>query len=94
MRVSDHATLELCANELFVISQAINGELTAMIKTIFRKKKSCDNGKITIAINRLEENYYHVLQITAPDPLAFVLFINSLKMLSHEITACQLKDNG
>lgn len=71
-RVSDHHTFSLCRVELIAIQQAINHLLQSPAKLnyieTFEEK-----------INRFEDIYQNVLRVTAPDPLVFMLFIDSLR---------------
>ncbi|TAK77924.1 MAG: hypothetical protein EPO11_01965 [Gammaproteobacteria bacterium] len=74
-RVEDHHLFSVCASDLQGIAEALN--------QLFSRRGSV--AQLTEKIRRLEETYQHVLQVTAPDPVVFLLFIASLKALAEEI---------
>ena len=86
-RVSDHTIFEVCANELTAISKAIQTMFSAILATLNGKKKLLDEEALKNAIKRLEENYLNVLQVTAKEPLVFLLFISSLTDLRKALVA-------
>ncbi len=88
-RVSDHTTFAICNPELTTICQEIDRLFEGLIalvtgeKTFFPEVSMLQN-----KIQQLEENYNHVLQVASREPLAFVLFIFSLRALSSEMVDC------
>lgn len=76
-RVSDHTTFSLCEEELKTLMQTIN---LALQKIKFCQRT--DNAaELYEAIKHFIANYHHILQVSAPEPLVFLLFIDSLKQL-------------
>lgn len=85
-RVTDHTTFDLCEAELTALEQEI-GKLLAEVGGIFRYKNPLlDTAGLAVKINRFEENYQHVLQVSAREPLVFMLFIASLRAFNKELT--------
>ena len=76
-RVGDHTVFGICHLELLSIQQAINKMISDLIADSLTPPQ--DNVLLE-KIDRFEEIYQNVLRVTAPDPLVFVLFIDSLKM--------------
>ena len=78
-RVGDHTVFGVCRIELIAIKQAINKILLqitfSQTNTLVLQEK----------IDRFEDIYHNIINITARDPAAFVLFISSLKIFSKEI---------
>lgn len=72
-RVSDHTIFSLCANELSAISEELS--------KIFLEMGGVVRDEIALAekIQLFEDMFHHVLSVTAREPLAFLLFIASLK---------------
>ena len=88
-RVTDHTVFSLCQNELKDIMKAMNDILEAVVPregAVSRTDiETMDTSILSDKINYFEEIYQNVLRVTAPDPLVFILFINSLKKWSEEI---------
>lgn len=84
-RVKDHHTFLICQDELTMINLAIAKIFNAMAQD------SLTPDLIAVLmdkIKRLEENFHTVLQISAKDPVVFLLFIESLKLLTQELSCC------
>ncbi|OGT44464.1 MAG: hypothetical protein A3F42_08410 [Gammaproteobacteria bacterium RIFCSPHIGHO2_12_FULL_37_34] len=77
-RVPDHTIFEICRHELIAIRQAINNILQNMIYFTVNDERNIEI--LREKIDRFEDIYQNVLRVTARDPIAFVLFIDSLKM--------------
>lgn len=86
-RVSDHTTFEVCAVELKAISKDIERIFAEMIEMPKNKKRELDTSQLASDIKRFEENYLNVLQVTAREPLVFLLFISSLSGLREALEA-------
>ncbi len=86
-RISDYSTLSLCAEELAGISREIGVCLDAIIAHLKRKKFFPNTNKLNEYIQALERQYHQVLQVASPEPLAFVLFIDSLTTFSKTMEA-------
>lgn len=69
-RITDFTVLSVCAKELNALCQAIDASLA-------QKKNAAS--QLMFAIQQLEAVYQQVLQISSPDPLAFLLFIDGIK---------------
>lgn len=82
-RVKDASTFELCAKELTGIMAAIDNIYTKLLKN---SKKQ--DGLVIFAakLEQFEANYQQVLQVAARDPLDFMLFLQSLKLLHNELS--------
>ena len=79
-RVKDHTTFTLCQDELTSIRNELDQIFMQMAKQI-----TIETSNLTQKIERLEENYHHVLKATAREPLVFLLFIFGLKNMNEEI---------
>lgn len=73
--VTDHATFELIHKELAVILSALKLTLKTLV----------DQEELREHIDSLEEINRSIVQVVAPEPLVFALFINNLKQFSHEV---------
>jgi hypothetical protein len=87
-RVSDHTTFTICSEELTAICQEIERLFEGLMAVVMGKKFFPHINMLQEKIQRLEETYNHVLQVSAREPLVFLLFIFSLKALSNEMAAC------
>lgn len=76
-RVSDHTTFGLCKEELQAMDTAAQQLFIELIKLAKGKPLTLDTYPLADAIKRLEENNQHILQVSAAEPLAFVLFIQA-----------------
>lgn len=77
-RVTDFTLFAVCSRELLALSQAIDQALTL-------KPSVQANAKLLAAINQFQAINQNVLQVTAREPLALILFIASLTALRDEI---------
>ena len=84
-RVSDYTIFNLCYNEMTAIMQEINRIVLAVISVYGWQPAKFDVLALAEKIRQLEDNYHNVLQVTAREPLVFVLFIASLKTLNEEL---------
>lgn len=91
-RVKDHATFTLCAPELIAINQEIGVAIAACMANIANKKHEFVLSALAEKLMPLEANYSTVLQISAREPLVFLLFITSLKALADELQALYRSD--
>jgi hypothetical protein len=78
-RVTDYSTLSVCSQELQAVSQEIDKTLGGMCAHIRHKKYYLNQENLTQKINLLEANYNNVLRVASPEPLVFLLFIDSLQ---------------
>ena len=84
-RVSDYTIFNLCYNEMTAIAQEINKLVLAVISVYAYQNNQIDVLALAVKIRHLEDNYQNVLQVTAREPLVFLLFIASLKILNEEL---------
>lgn len=86
-RVKDNAIFKVCAIEFIEVSRAIDKAMIDLVDvfSIRNPKQSLNIMQFMQSIQKLEENYQNVLQVAANDPLAFYLFIFSLKSLLEEM---------
>lgn len=84
-RVTDHTIFFLCADELAAIAQEIHKLLVDLILFHQGKKKELDTFPLTEKIQLFENIYHNVLRVTAREPLAFLLFITSLKVFREKV---------
>jgi len=78
-RVKDKSVFQVCHNEMVVLANTLKLSLTL--------KKNED--ALSSAISAFENIYQNVLAVTAKEPLAFLLFIASLKVLKEACFASQ-----
>lgn len=83
-RVSDHTIFLVVAAELRKVCSAIESLFNAMIYLFSCKTYAFDIPKLKQSIELLEDNYQRALQVTAREPLVFLLFIANLQMLASE----------
>lgn len=79
-RVMDQSVFALCRNELLAVYGEMCKLLSSLVRVIRAKQENIDLESFKHSVQLLEENYQHVLQVAAPDPLALLLFIDSLKL--------------
>ncbi|HLB41463.1 MAG TPA: hypothetical protein VJN02_01185 [Gammaproteobacteria bacterium] len=84
-RVNDHTIFAVCRMELLALQQAINQILFEKIVAFSNKKIESSIEILLEKIDRFENIYQNVLRVTAPDPMAFLLFIDSLRMFAKNI---------
>jgi hypothetical protein len=84
-RVTDYSTFSVCSQELKSIVNELDKCFDAIIKYVKTGKYVPYTNQLNININALEDNYQHVLQVAAPEPVAFLLFIDSLNAFSEKL---------
>lgn len=77
-RIMDPSTFQLCAKELTGLMAAIDHIYTQLIK---HKKKPEILMIFASKIEQFEANYQQILQVAARDPVDFILFVQTMKML-------------
>jgi hypothetical protein len=92
-RVTDHTIFAVCFNEMNAIHEEITKNMHEMLAVYRHKNPYMNTSGLQDKIERLEENYQTVLQVTSREPMMFLLFITSLKSLQREIEAFYLKGN-
>lgn len=99
-RITDYTTLDICKQEMTEVAHELDILFAVCMKP--HRKIPSDELKLALLeqkIKRLEENYQHVLQVAAPEPLIFLLFIAGLQAIHLEMTelinelrnACHIK---
>lgn len=86
-RVSDNAIFSVCFVELLGIRDEINKLLSDMVSTFPKGNFHLSTQGLLEKINRFEEVYQSVLQVSAREPLVFLLFIAGLKDFCQEYEA-------
>lgn len=81
-RVTDFTIFRVCDNEMRGIENALNQIFLMLARKIKNQRIQVESYPLAQAINRFEETYQHVIQVTAREPLVFLLFINDLKELN------------
>jgi len=84
-RVTDHTVFGLCDAELLGISTAIQSTFKELIH-LTGKSNTLDAIGLAEKIKLLEDSYEHVLKVAAKEPLAFLLFIESLKIFREKVS--------
>jgi hypothetical protein len=80
-RLIDHATFEICEQELKNISHGLSAFFVALKKSqVADTKMKFDN-----AIQALEIIFQNTLQVVAADPMVFLFFIKDLYALSNSL---------
>lgn len=77
-RVTDYTTLSVCSQELKAIQAAMSQLFACLIRHDAAEKIRQADLVLQQKISNLEDNYHHVLQVASREPLAFLLFVNSL----------------
>lgn len=85
VRVTDQTIFAVCHQELTDIYEELRLNLNEMLNVFKRKNSYLNTQGLLDRIERLENNYQTVLQVTAYEPLVFLLFISSLKDIKEEI---------
>lgn len=80
-RVKDYTTFALCQPEFKKISHEIKRLLQTVNIYFVTNKIQIDLKPFARAVQQLDDNYHHVLQIAAKEPIVFALFIQSLNRL-------------
>lgn len=84
-RVSDQTIFAVCGMEMGEIRDSIDQNLNEMLEVYSHKNPHMNTDGLQTKIEHLENNYQTVLQVTAKEPLVFLLFISSLRSLTTEI---------
>ena len=84
-RVGDYTVLGVCSIELTEIEKEISILFSTVSKRMSNKVYHVNTDALAQSIQRLESNYQQALQVTARDPLVFLLFIASLKAFCEEV---------
>lgn len=80
-RVSDPNVFAVCRPELMGVAAALQQIFQQMRNNLTHQKKALPTSLVETAIARLDDSYQNVLQISAPEPLVFVLFMADLRAL-------------
>lgn len=83
-RVSDHTVFALCVQELAGISREVNQLFIEVGKVSANHASSVDTLPLQEKIDLLTNHFQTVLNVAAREPLAFLLFIASLRHLCDE----------
>lgn len=86
-RVTDATIFSLCRKELVDVYREICKAFLEAIAVVKSKQAVIATKQLEYKIHALEENYSHVLQVAAKEPLMVMLFIDSLKLLSAKLGA-------
>lgn len=84
-RIKDHSVFDVAAKELLLIAQNINHLLLDLRYHQTEPHLKLQLRKLDHAVERFEEVYQNVLLVTAQEPLAFTLFLTTLKTLNERI---------
>jgi len=76
LRVADHATFEVCENEMKLFTQCISAILTNACDSRFRENDSM--AQLSSAINNFEELYRSTLQVVSYEPIVFLYFVQNM----------------
>lgn len=88
-RALDQNVFALCRPELLQVNKALFDMFQSLVRLVRSQNGSMDDGDLQRKIQALEENYQNVMQVTAPDPLVLLLFIDSLKLFCDKL--CEVK---
>lgn len=80
-RLIDHATFEICEQEL----KAITHVLSSFINEICNNQKNGIKQKLDGVIQALEINFQNTIQVVSADPMVFLFFIKDLYALSNAL---------
>lgn len=80
-RLSDYSTLELCRSEMTALFVATDTLFYSLTDKALSEEIPNFLQALNEQIKRFEENFLHVLQVSAADPMVFLLFIASIKNL-------------
>lgn len=83
-RVNDHATFTLCEIELTALQREINDCFLQLMQSPGFGNTPIDTASLSEKIVRFEENYQTVLTVSAREPMVFLYFIFSIKILCRE----------
>ena len=86
-RVTDYTTFALCRDELTNIANETDQCLKAVVAHVKQKKVFTSIDQLNWAINHLETHFHQVLQVASPEPLVYLLFIDSVNAFSKKVAA-------
>jgi len=72
---TDHSTFALCAEEL----KALAKEMDAVFQQLIKGKDKLNTAMLTMKLTEFEQHFQTVLNVTAREPLLFLLFIFYIK---------------
>jgi len=78
-RLSDYTALQVCHLEMKSLDQALQRVFSAMYKRTSPDLLRESIDYLISQIERLEENYHHVLTVTSKEPVVFLYFIYQLR---------------
>ena len=84
-RVTDMTIFGVCRQEMAGIAGAIDYAFDQMIKQNKQQQKVVNVALLHDKIRQLEECFQQVLQVTAREPLVFLLFIQGIKGFCGEL---------
>lgn len=84
-RVTDITTFTVCKDEMLNLAKATDACFVAVMAGVKRKKHLLSIELLTQAVSQLEINFHQVLQVAAPEPLVFLLFIDSLHAFNRKM---------
>jgi hypothetical protein len=84
-RVEDFTIFNVCHTELTAVCDELDSLLKELYAAYHQKNLTRDVKMFQQQIQQLETLYQRVLQVTAPDPFVFVLFIGSLHDAAREV---------
>jgi hypothetical protein len=79
-RVSDHSTFEVANKELLALGDSVATYLKALAAQLPHGRMDAPT-TLTDAIQELQDINHDALQVVAPDPMVFILFIQDFKAL-------------
>ena len=84
-RVTDYSTFSVCTQEMKNIAEEISRCLDAVIAHVKGRKYFPNANQLNAYLDQLETHYHHVLQVASPEPLVFLIFIDSLHAFSKKM---------
>ncbi|MES2216846.1 MAG: hypothetical protein V4501_00400 [Pseudomonadota bacterium] len=80
-RVSDHSTFEVANKELLALNEGLKAYLLALAAQLQRGQLAAPT-TFTDSIQELQDINHDALQVVAPDPMVFILFIQDFMALN------------
>lgn len=94
-RVTDHSTFAIATNELRALLLALKASFIQLQKKLLNKDIiNAESESLASAIDGFERIYFSVINVAAPEPLVFLLFIDGLKTLSELLADCDVAREG
>lgn len=84
-RVTDYTIFAVCKTEMLVIASEISDEFDRAMLVVEKKSSLKQMFHLLEKLKPLEDTYQNVMQVTAREPLVFILFFSSLKHFAEEI---------